>query len=627
MYAIRSYYADYLNRESTSGVVTSEVIWTNSNAINALLVNLYSSGLKLDEFDDWYGGKSNLTNQTSLSDEATAAYQKESAFSNSSVTYTYGGNVFNDNLDIRYKSIRNINDFLLKVEETDILSNDEKSALNAEARFIRAMGYFSLVKRYGGVPLLTEPQAYVAGDVEALYIERSKEVDVYDFIINECKEIADKLPETRSGAGKYRATRGAAWALCSRAALYAATIAKYSGTLTLSGEAVSKGYVYIAASEAPRFFLESYNASKKILEMADRGIYQLYKTSSTNPEDLAANFYNLFSKTVNGDNGEYIFQKHYDAAAGYGHMWDKLNTPFSYRGDGWGCGMTPVLEMVEEFEYIDGSSGALKINDSNGNPISYDNPYDIFKDKDPRLIGSVYVPGGACRGTNIEWMRGVIDGQNGIGTKYTASAQPDQENSVTINGVKYRTSGKDGGANTGDASKTGFYQKKFLDETLTDMTNIDAKRSETPWVAFRLGEVYLNLAEACMEMGGKDDEALKAVNEIRARAGISLLTSITLEKVRHERKVELAFERLRYWDLKRWRVAHLDFKTNGIGLTNFRGTALYPWYNIRSGKYTFTTGIPPKQLRVFLERNYYTQFRPEDLSTDPKLVQNPGYGN
>ena len=95
---------------------------------------------------------------------------------------------------------------------------------------------------------------------------------------------------------------------------------------------------------------------------------------------------------MNGDNGEYIFQKQYNVAAGKGHMWDKLNVPFSYRGDGWGCGMSPVLEMVEEFEYIDGTEGKLKMKDSSGKAISYDSPYDIFKNKDPRLLGSVYLP-------------------------------------------------------------------------------------------------------------------------------------------------------------------------------------------------------------------------------------------
>ena len=64
---------DYLNRESTSGVNTPDLIWQNPKAITAVLADMYDSGLKLDEFDDWYGSKkANLANQTSLSDEATA---------------------------------------------------------------------------------------------------------------------------------------------------------------------------------------------------------------------------------------------------------------------------------------------------------------------------------------------------------------------------------------------------------------------------------------------------------------------------------------------------------------------------------------------------------------------------
>ena len=260
--------------------------------------------------------------------------------------------------------------------------------------------------------------------------------------------------------------------------------------------------------------------------------------------------------------------------------------------------------------------------DSGGKAISYDSPYDIFRNKDPRLLGSVYLPGADYKGYGggkIEWMRGVINGQDGIGTKYEASAQPDKENKVVIDGQTYNTSGKDGGSlSVGDASKTGFYQRKFLDESLTDYTDIDAKRSSTPWVVFRLAEIYRNRAEACMELNQHLDVALKDIKLLVAG-------NLTLDKVRHERKVELAFEKHRYWDLKRWRLAHLDVSKGG--LTNFRGTALCPYYNIKSGKYTFETGVPEKRKRLFLEKNYYTVFRAEDLSTNPLMVQNPGYGN
>ncbi|MCC8155072.1 MAG: RagB/SusD family nutrient uptake outer membrane protein [Tannerellaceae bacterium] len=252
-------------------------------------------------------------------------------------------------------------------------------------------------------------------------------------------------------------------------------------------------------------------------------------------------------------------------------------------------------------------------------PRRFEDPLELFEGKDPRLFASVYLPGSPCKGGIMEWKRGVIAPD---GTKYQANNQPNGDNTVTIDGTMYNASGKDGGADVGDPSKTGFYQRKFHDETLTDMS---MGKSETPWVVFRLGEIYLNLAEACMELGGKEGEALAAVNKIRERAGINKLNSITLEDVRQERRVELAFEKHRYWDMKRWRIAHKDISQGG--LTNFRGTALYPWYNVSDGTYTFERGITPKQTHTFQEKNYYVRFRPNDRSTNPLLEQNPEYEN
>lgn len=594
---------DFLEKESFD-TITPEQVWKDPKLIDAVMVNLYD-GLQIEAFNFWYRDAWRLMNPSSMSDEAQGAFQKDPLFDNGNATYTYEDALFEEKFSDRYKHIRNCNDFISQLQSATVLSDTDKQLLLAESRFLRAMHYFTLVKRFGGVPIISEPQVYDPNDLDALKVSRNKEMDVYDFIIKECQEAAQELPERREANAKYRANKYTALALCSRAALYAGSIARY-GTVKLDG------IVGISASEANRFFQTSYDASKTII---DSGIYALYNKK---PENKAQNYCEIFLKG-NGDNGEYIFQKQYDVAAGKGHDWDKRNAPFSYRGSGWGCGVTPTLEMIEAYDCIDGSDGTLKLEDENGKPLRFDEPYDLFTNKDPRLFASVYLPGSPCQDTRIEWLRGVIVSDN---ERYQATSQPDGNNTVEVNGVVYKTSGKDGGADAGDASKTGFYQKKFWDETLTDM---NMGKSETPWPIFRLGEIYLNLAEAAMELN-KTTDALQAVNKIRERVGVALLISIDMEKVRKERRVELAFEGHRFWDMKRWRIAHLDASQGG--LNGFRGSALYPWYDIRDGKYVFEKGYnTPKQKRIFLEKNYYTKINQEDIKSNTNIVQNPDYTN
>ena len=594
--------SNYLEKE-TFDIITPDKVWNDPKLIDAVLVGMYYY-VQMEDFDYWYRDPWRLQNASSMSDDAQGSFQKDPLFDNGNATYTYEDALFEQKFSDVYKYIRNCNDFLYQIEISTILSADKKKELAAEVRFLRAMHYFTLVKRYGGVPLIKEPQEYNPSDLESLRVPRNTEKDIYDFIISECQAAAQDLPETRSNEAKYRTYKYVALTLCSRAALYAGSIARY-GTVQLNG------LVGIPSSEADRYFQTSYDASKTIIESGQFALY------NKKPDNKSQNYCDIFLKG-NGDNGEYIFQKQYNVSGGKAHSWDKRNAPFSYRGSGWGCGIAPTLELVEAYEYIDGSEGSLKL-EENGKQRRFDAPYELFANKDPRLFASVFLPGSPCMGTNIEWIRGIIDFKN---EKHQATTQPDGDNTVTIDGITYKTCGKDGGADAGDASKTGFYQKKFFDETLT---NMNMNQSETPWPIFRLGEVYLNLAEAAMELN-KSSEALDAVNKIRERAGIALLSTINMDKVRHERRVELAFEGHRFWDLKRWRIAHLDVAQGG--LNGFRGTALYPWYDIRDGKYVFERGTnPPKQTRIFLEKNYYTKINQDDINSNPNLIQNPGYTN
>ena len=595
--------SSYLDKESFD-IITPEQVWKDPKLINGVMVNLYD-GLQLEDFNYWNRDAWRIMNASSMSDEAQGSFQKDPMFDNGNATYTYEDGLFEQKFADRYKLIRNCNDFIVQLKEATALSDSDKKLLLAEARFLRAMHYFTLVKRYGGVPLISEPQVYDPGNLDALMVTRNKEVEIYDFIVKECQEAAADLPDNRDASARYRANKGTALALCSRAALYAGSIAKY-------GDVELDGVVGIPASEANRFFQASYEASKAII---NSGTFTLYNKK---PDNKSQNYCDMFLNG-NGDNGEYIFQKQYNVAGGKGHDWDKRNAPFSYRAGGWGCGIAPTLEMVETYEYTDGTEGTLQLTDKDGKPKRFENPYDLFAGKDPRLFATIYLPGSPCQTTFVEWRRGVIASDN---ERYVATSQPDGGNTVEINGKIYSTSGKDGGADAGDASKTGFYQKKFWDETLTDM---NMGKSETPWPVFRLGEMYLNLAETAMELN-KPTEALDAVNTIRQRAGIKTIASVDMAKVRHERQVELAFEGHRYWDMKRWRIAHLDVAEGG--LNGFRGTALYPWFDIRDNKYIFERGTnTPKQKRIFLKKNYYTKLNGDDMNSNPKLVQNPGYTN
>ena len=178
--------ADYLDKESFD-IITPEQVWQDPKLINGVMVNLYD-GLNLEDFNYWYRDAWRLQNASSMSDEAQGSFQKDPLFDNGNATYTYEDALFEQKFSDRYKNIRNCNDFIYQLQEATALSDSEKKLLLAESRFLRAMHYFTLVKRYGGVPLIDEPQQYDPNNLEALMVPRNKEVEIYDFIVKECQE-------------------------------------------------------------------------------------------------------------------------------------------------------------------------------------------------------------------------------------------------------------------------------------------------------------------------------------------------------------------------------------------------------------------------------------------------------
>src|SRR5205823_2290364 len=151
------------------------------------------------------------------------------------------------------------------------------------------------------------------------------------------------------------------------------------------------------------------------------------------------------------------------------------------------------------------------------------------------------------------------------------------------------------------------------------------------WVRFRLGEIYLNASEAAFELGQTAD-ALTYVNAVRERAGFgpNSVKSLTIDRLRNERRVELAFEDHRVWDLKRWRIADQIWngsRTNPDAMMY----ALFPYRVVRpgdaarDGKYVFVKMIAPRFLapRFFQIQNYYTFIDQAVINNNPKIVRNP----
>ena len=143
-------------------------------------------------------------------------------------------------------------------------------------------------------------------------------------------------------------------------------------------------------------------------------------------------------------------------------------------------------------------------------------------------------------------------------------------------------------------------------------------QSKTNWIVFRLAELYLTKAEAEFELGNAK-KAADALNMTRNRAGISLVTEATInrDKIRTERRSELAFEGHRYWDLRRWRTAQT--------VLNARLQGLQIIFHFASGKYYFLPLNAESFTRVFRAEHYYNPITSSRIDNNAKLVENPLY--
>ena len=345
--------------------------------------------------------------------------------------------------------------------------------------------------------------------------------------------IYDKLPD---GNSKPLSPESDCWDFVEQDLDYAIQNLPVQWDATRSGR-ITKGAALAMKSRAmllAKRWEKARAAASEVINLQDNGslVYELNK-----------DYKNAFKSYFDNGNKESILEFRYKLPAPY-HSFDRDFAP----GGDWannGGSACPTQEMVEEYELATGGKADWSKWHSKTTETP---PYSLLE---PRFHASVLYNGASWKNRKIETF---VDGKDGY--------------------IDYGFQ-----ANTNGKTTTGYYLRKYLDESIADTTY-----SAQPWIEIRLAEVYLNLAEACAMLGSTyDKDANNAIRTIRERVKLPYtdLTGEELMKaIRHERKVELAYEGFYYWDLRRWRMADsiLDgARFHGLKITQSGTTLTYEY--------------------------------------------------
>lgn len=562
--------SDILDKKPLTKISENDV-WNNIGLIQFYINDLYSRAPYTGQFSDFY----------TFTDEATSSSGNSNNLTNGNMSKSIEVAGYWD-----YSYVRDCCIFLNKID--DVLIDDfKKNKFKGEVHLMLAIYYFEMAKRYGGVPIVDKVlDPYASGDINML--PRNTEKEVFKFIEKEVDLAISLLGEEVASKEYYNAW--AAYAFKARFMLWAASIAKYS-TLQLGG------LVGIPADDAGSYYKKAFDAATKVI---NSGKYALYNKM---PSNKSENYRYIF---LDKDNPEIIIRRSYNGNE-LKHGWDNANTPPSFRST-YGGRCNPLWELILDYENIDGSNDQPLI----GKDHLYNNGYELFQKKDPRLHATVMYQG-------TKWQGDIVDLYEGIDT---TEGETNPNNILKTLGLTYKgipQVGKDSRlqSNSDGTSKSGFYVKKFMDESLIKPEGI----SKTDWPEIRLAELYLIAAESAMEMN-EPSEAVFYLNPIRERAGITLLdkSTITLKRIRNERKIELAFENQRYWDLRRWRISEIVQVNNGA---KFHGLRVI--YHYDSKKFYFLLMDAENFVRTFRIEHYYNPITINRINNNTSLIENPNY--
>ncbi|RWY50860.1 RagB/SusD family nutrient uptake outer membrane protein [Mucilaginibacter gilvus] len=462
-----------------------------------------------------------------------------------------------------YVNIRAVNQLLKNLPKSPI-NAFVKTQMKAEARFLRAWYYAILLKHYGGVHLVGDS---IYNYTDKIPSARNTYEECVNYIVAECDAAAVDLPTTQSGVNYGRASKGACLALKSRVLLYAASPLFNGESLTGSKNDAVLGYTSFSRE---RWKLAE-DAAAAVIGLTT---YNLYVDNGTKP---GFGFQYVFTQRVNS---EYIFQ--FMSASGNYDL-EALFQPPSRTGKN---GAFPLQGLVDAFPMSNGKA----ITD----PTSGYDPQKPYLNRDPRLDYTV------------------IRDQTPIQNRLSAGLSPVNIYQGTFNGVG---TGPDA-VHLG--TTTGYYTNKMLSPNA--VANDFTHPTDRVLPLIRYAEILLNYAEAANEYDGPTSQVYAAVQAIRQRAGLNpyqlpagLSQAAMRDVIRNERRIELAFEEHRFWDVRRWKIAETTDNIQTMGMeVNRNGTvATYTQFPVR--KRNFRTAM------------YLWPLPQSEVAKSTDLIQNPGY--
>ena len=542
-----------------------------------------------------------------------------------------------------YKGIRKANIVLTNLAKNLELTEMEARDFKGRAYFLRAYFYFYLVRLYGPVVILPETPYDTDADVASASLERSTYEECVEQICSDFELAAENLPSDRIESLQYLPTKGAALALKARTQLYAAS-PLFNGNTYYADWKDSQGRNFISQTEDNSKWGKAAVSFKKVIDMNKYALHTVpiinndkgtgtsplpANVSSANFPDGAGNIdpYKSYKTLFDGTYQPYIVKEYiyYCVNSMQGNGDYRLIMPAKLGGN---SSFSITLDMIDDYRMADGRPFSEATDEEKSwKPVGQDKTFSLdyplsgdraHRDdgREPRFYATIGF--NACIWPTTSHRDGASAGTKNYKADYYYGGSASDMN------------------NNNNRNRTGYTNRKYVHQDDCIFWNGVMKAKTYPIV--RYAEVLLGYVEALNELDSpytegdisitrNVDEIVKYFNQIRYRAGQPGITAAEASDketmralIKHERKIEFAFEGQRYWDLRRWKDAYTEYNKPIRGLdVSAREAQREQFYTER----IWNTEKTMK--RMFANKMYLWPIDRGTLRKNGKLVQNPGW--